>query len=155
SPGQRTARPWRTRCCKARRGRCSTPAPLSEPTEMAREPTLGQLRQKRARYETARATAGAKIDAAAQTMREIDEAMVAARNAGDLATEKRLGRQRETAAGKHRALHEGLGRLDREFELPDLGRFTDPCAVESDTPLILLPLRVETRYTADRQHLRV
>jgi hypothetical protein len=122
---------------------------------MAREPTLGQLRQKRARYETARARTGAKIDAAAQKMREIDEAMVAARNAGDLATEKRLRRQREAAAGRYRALHESLGQLDREFELPDLGRFTDPCAVESDTPLILLPLRVETRYTADGQHLRV
>ena len=122
---------------------------------MAREPTLGQLRQKRASYETARTRAGAKIDAAAQKMRELDEAMTVARSVGDLANEKRLGRQRETAAGKYRELHEGLGQLDREFELPDLGRFIDPCAVESDTPLILLPLRVETRYTADRKHLRV
>lgn len=122
---------------------------------MAREPTLGQIRQKRASYETARAKTGAKIDAAAQTMREIDEAMAAARSAGDLAAEKRLGRRREAAAGKHRELHDDLGRLDREFELPDLGRFIDPCAVESETPLILLPLRIETRYSADRKHLRV
>lgn len=122
---------------------------------MAREPTIGQIRQSRASYETARTRAGAKIDVAADRMREIDEAMAAARSAGDVAAERRLGRKRESAADRFRALHEGLGELEREFELPGVGRFADPCAVESETPLVLLPLRVETRYTADRKHLRV
>jgi hypothetical protein len=55
--------------------------------------------------------------------------------------------RREVLAGTadlDRALAEAVAALDR-----------DPCDLEADVPLVLLPVRLETRYTADGSALRV
>jgi len=97
--------------------------------------------------------AAASVVAGAAELKAIDAQITDAQGRGAVtaALEKKRGRAAET----HRSNSESLGRLDDALR-DVLGRLQlDPGDADPGYPLVLLPVRLETRYTVDGSALRV
>lgn len=119
--------------------------------------TLRRLRADLARLEGKRSEILRTIDdaSAAVAAHEANAARHLAIGDGPAAAEERAARDR--VAAYRAAQHAALGRLDEAARLAlDRGLVeVDPGDADPTVPLVLMPVRIETRYTADRAALRV
>ncbi|MEA2220879.1 MAG: hypothetical protein QOJ35_3505 [Solirubrobacteraceae bacterium] len=120
--------------------------------------TLDELRAEVAALAAKRADA---VGAAATLGRDADAQAARARAAaavGDAAAHAEASATVRQARADRRGALGSLAELDSAFvaAVAELGRLgLDPCDAEVDVPLVLLPVRLETRYSADGETLRV
>jgi hypothetical protein len=96
-------------------------------------------------------------DVAARVAAAVD-AVRAAAEAGDAPAADAALQQSDVLRGQRRDLLAKLGDLDTQVAATIeglLGTGLDPCDADPETPLALLPVRLETRYSADGTSLRV
>lgn len=120
------------------------------------EPDILALRAKRRELDEDRARLLRKIAGRTAKLAGLDADLSASHSRGDSAELDRLGRERQREADAQTSGWNEAYRLgERSRDIFDgLERFGDPCKMPSQTPLLLLPVRVETRF-ADGPRLRV
>ena len=122
---------------------------------MPNEPTLKELQALHAQITAERGRYLAKIAVAEEAVSDIALNITKARKRGDARSVMRFEWAQATATTDLVNLHNQLKDFDRRRPLPDLGRFLDPCRVESQTPLLLLPVRLETQFSDDGTQLHI
>lgn len=118
---------------------------------------LGEARAEAARIRSERTALLTRLAGVTRELRADEPAVSRLEVAGDLAG-ARIARDRVVELAEHRRIDAGrLGIFnDRLRELLErLGRSVDPCDADPDVPLVLLPVRLETRYSEDGRTLKV
>jgi hypothetical protein len=118
---------------------------------------LARFRQAAAELRSRQEAVQRDVAAQSAALREAEARLAHARQLGDRAAADAAAREGE---GIRTRIGEMLGdrtrfESDLRDRLGELGAIFDPCDTDPAIPLLLLPVRIETRYTGDGTKLRV